>query len=102
MIEGRLHAAYALIAVGGDAIWSKDQAYHPEQDPYWQEYQEESELTTKDIPVKTDATRSSIPMIIINGTMKMPNISLYITSDTGLIGLLVVQIWNDNQVLYGI
>jgi hypothetical protein len=57
---------------------------------------------TTDTPIKTDDTRRNIPMIIINGTMKMPNISLCITSDTGLIGLPVTQIWNDNQVLQGI
>ena len=57
---------------------------------------------TADTPIKTDDTRKNIPMIIINGTMKMPNSSLCITSDTGLIGLPVAQIWNGNQVLYGI
>ena len=46
-------------------------------------------FTTTDTPTKTDATRNIIPMSIINGTRKMPNISLYITSDTGLIGLSV-------------
>ena len=55
---------------------------------------------TADTPIKTDVTRKKIPMIIINGTMKMPNISLCITSDTELIGLPVPQIWNGNQVLY--
>jgi hypothetical protein len=49
-------------------------------------------FTTKDIPVKIDATRKKIPITIINGTMKMPNISLRITSDTGLIGLPVDEI----------
>ena len=44
-------------------------------------------FTTTDTPRKTDATRNIIPMSIINGTRKMPNISLRITSDTGLIGL---------------
>jgi hypothetical protein len=46
-------------------------------------------FTTTDTPTKTDTTRNIIPMSIINGTRKMPNISLYITSDTGLIGLSV-------------
>lgn len=46
-------------------------------------------FTTKDIPVKTEATRKKNPMTIINGTMKMPNISLRITSDTELIGISV-------------
>ena len=59
-------------------------------------------FTTTDIPVKIDATRNITPMSIINGTRKMPNITLGITSDTGLIGLPVAQIWNDNQVLQGI
>jgi len=44
---------------------------------------------TADTPIKTDDTRKKIPMTIINGTMKMPNISLRITSDTGLIGIPV-------------
>jgi len=46
-------------------------------------------FTITDTPTKTDATRNIIPMSIINGTRKMSNISLYITSDTGLIGLSV-------------
>jgi len=53
-------------------------------------------------PIKTDDTRKIIPMTIISGTRKMPNISLCITSDTGLIGLPVTQIWNTNQDLMGI
>ncbi len=56
-------------------------------------------FTTTDTPVKTDATKNIIPMSIINGTRKMPNISLCITRDIELIGLSVAQIWNDNQVL---
>ena len=46
---------------------------------------------TADTPIKTDDTRKNIPMTIISGTRKMPNISLYITSDTGFIGLPVGQ-----------
>jgi hypothetical protein len=46
-------------------------------------------FTTTDIPTKTDAIRNNIPISIINGTRKMPNISLYITSDARLLGLSV-------------
>ena len=46
-------------------------------------------FTTTDTPTKTDATRNIIPMSIINGTRKMSNIPLHITSDTELIGLSV-------------
>ena len=46
-------------------------------------------FTTTDTPTKTDATRNIIPMNIINGPRKMPNISLRITSDTGFIGLSI-------------
>ena len=48
-------------------------------------------FTTTDTPTKTDAPRNIIPMSIINGIRKMPNISLYITSDTELIGLSVAH-----------
>ena len=44
---------------------------------------------TADTPIKIDDTKKNIPRIIINGTRKMPNISLCITSDTELIGLPV-------------
>jgi hypothetical protein len=40
-------------------------------------------------PKKTDATRKNIPRNTIIGIRKMLNISLYITSDTGLIGVSV-------------
>jgi|APSaa5957512622_1039677.scaffolds.fasta_scaffold23007_2 hypothetical protein len=54
---------------------------------------------TADTPIKTDDTRKNIPMTIISGTRKMPNISLHITSDTELIGIPVNQIWIITQVL---
>lgn len=44
-------------------------------------------------PIITDATRNRIPMIIIVGISKMPNISLYITSDIGFIGISVEENW---------
>jgi len=46
-------------------------------------------FTITDTPTKTDATRNIIPMSIINGIRKMPDIFLCITSDTGLIGFSV-------------
>ena len=48
---------------------------------------QKASFSTRPTPMVTDVTRKSIPRINIMGIRKMPNISLYITSDTDYLGL---------------
>lgn len=48
---------------------------------------QKASFSTRPTPMVTDVTRNSIPRINIMGIRKMPNISLYITSDTSYLGI---------------
>jgi hypothetical protein len=49
-------------------------------------------FNTMPIPIVIEATKKNIPMTIIIGIRRMPNISLCITSDTGYIGISILNV----------
>lgn len=53
---------------------------------------QKASFKTRPTPMVTELTRKIIPMIINTGIRKMPNISLCITSDTGYLGVSIINI----------